>query len=265
MIDFFFSHFMGRALLAAIGMGCISAVMGCFLLWRRMAFFGDAMAHASVLGVALGFLFHIDIYFFIAFICLILASVMGILQQRSRIPIDTWLAAISYTSLALGIIVIAKTPGIQIDPEAILFGDILSVNLPDLIGIYLSVLAVWTFIIIGWQKLLLITLDEELAIASGISLLPMRLGFTVCLALVTAVGIKASGALLLPALMILPAATMARFARSPEEMVGGATVCSVISVLLGMTASYYYDTPSGPTIVVMAFLFFFFSFLLKKT
>ncbi len=264
MIDFFLYDFMGRALLAAIGMGCMSAVMGCFLLWRRMAFFGDAMAHAAVLGVALGTILQINTYLFIALICLMTAVIVGVLQQRSRIPVDTWLASISYTSLALGIIVIAKTTGIRIDPESILFGDILSVNRQDLIWIYAAVIIVWSFIILCWQKLLMLTLDEELALTSGISVSALRLGFTFCLAIVTAVGIKASGALLLPALMILPAAAMARFSKSPEMMVAGATVISLLSVALGIWASFTLDTPSGPTIVVTACGFFILSTLVPK-
>lgn len=264
MINFFLSDFMGRALLAAIGMGCISAVMGCFLLWRRMAFFGDAMAHAAVLGVALGTILQVNTYLFIALICLMTAVVVGILQQRSRIPVDTWLASISYTSLALGIIAITKTKGIRIDPEAILFGDILSVSRQDLIWIYGAVVIVWGFIILCWQKLLLLTLDEELALASGIPVAGLRLGFTFCLAIVTAVGIKASGALLLPALMILPAAAMARFSKSPEIMVAGATLISLTSVIVGILASFEFDTPSGPTIVVTACGFFIISSLRRQ-
>ncbi|WP_052045935.1 metal ABC transporter permease [Candidatus Paracaedibacter symbiosus] len=265
MVDFFLYDFMGRALLAAMGMGFISAVMGCFLVWRRMAFFGDAMAHAAVLGVALGVILEVNTYLFIAVICLMTAVIIGAAQQRSSIPIDTWLAAISYTSLALGIILIAKTKGIRIDPEAILFGDILSVSRQDLAWIYGVVVVVWGFILVRWQPLLLLTLDEELAVTAGVNVTSMRLAFTICLAIVTAVGIKASGALLLPALMILPAASMARFARSPEVMVAGATVISLLSVTLGILGSFHFDTPSGPTIIVTACGFFLLSSMLRRS
>lgn len=264
IIDFLFYDFMGRALLAAIGMGCISAVMGCFLLWRRMAFFGDAMAHAAVLGVALGTILSLNVYLFIAIICVITAVIVGLLQQRSPIPVDTWLAAISYTALALGIIAISKTKGIRIDAEAILFGDILSVSRQDLVWIYSAVILVWAFIIWRWQELMLLTLDEELALTAGVSVSGLRLAFTFCLAIVTAVGIKASGALLLPALMILPAAAMARFARSPEMMVLGATAISLLSVVLGILGSFQLDTPSGPTIVVAACGFFVVSAVVRR-
>lgn len=264
MIDFFLYDFMGRALLAAIGMGSISAVMGCFLIWRRMAFFGDAMAHTAVLGVALGIILGLNTYVFIAIICLIAALIVGAAQQRSLIPVDTWLATISYTSLALGIIIIAKTKGIRIDPEAILFGDILSVSRVDLAWIYGTVIVVWSFILLAWQPLLLLTLDEELALTAGIPINAMRLAFTLCLALVTAVGIKASGALLLPALMILPAASTSRFARSPEGMALGATALCLISVTSGLLASFYLDTPSGPTIIVTACIFFLASSALQN-
>lgn len=264
MIDFFFYDFMGRALLAAVGMGCISSVMGCFLLWRRMAFFGDAMAHAAVLGVALGTILSLNVYLFIAIICVVAAVIVGLLQQRSRIPVDTWLAAISYTALALGIIVISKTKGIRIDPEAILFGDILSVSRQDLAWIYSAVVLVWGVIILRWQELMMLTLDEELALTAGVPVSALRLTFTFCLAVVTAVGIKASGALLLPALMILPAAAMARFARSPEVMVLGATAISLLSSALGILGSFHFDTPSGPTIVIIACGFFILSAVLRR-
>lgn len=264
MIDFLFYDFMGRALLSAIGMGCISAVMGCFLLWRRMAFFGDAMAHAAVLGVALGTILNFNVYLFISLICVITALIVGMLQQRSRIPADTWLAAISYTALALGIIVISKSRGIRIDPEAILFGDILSVSRQDLVWIYSVVILVWGFIIYRWQELMVLTLDEELALTAGVPVSSLRFAFTFCLAIVMAVGIKASGALLLPALMILPAAAMARFAKSPEMMVAGATVISLLSVILGILGSFQLDMPSGPTIVVIACVFFVFSTVLRR-
>lgn len=264
MIDFLLYDFMGRALLAAIGMGSISAVMGCFLLWRRMAFFGDAMAHAAVLGVALGTILNLNVYLFIAIICVITAVIVGLLQHRSRLPVDTWLAAISYTALALGIIVIAKAKGIRIEPEAILFGDILSVSRYDLVWIYSVVALVWGFIICRWQTLMMLTLDEELALTAGVPVSGLRFALIFCLAIVMAVGIKASGALLLPALMILPAAAMARFAKSPEMMAVGATMISLLSVVLGILVSFQFDMPAGPTIVVISCLFFVSSVAIAK-
>lgn len=227
-----------------------------------MAFFGDAMAHAAVLGVALSVILNINIYLFISFICMVTALIIGFLQQRSRVPPDTWLAAISYTALALGIIIISKSPNLRIDPEAILFGDILSISWQDLIWIYCVVLFVWGVILYRWQELIILTLDEELALISGIPVNTLRFTFTLCLAIVIAVGIKTSGALLLPALMILPAASLVRFAKSPETMVAGATVLSLISMILGIFGSFSLDLPCGPTIVVTACLFFILSTLI---
>lgn len=264
MIDYFFHDFMGRALLAGVGLGSISALVGCFLLWRRMAFFGDAMGHAAVLGVALGTLLNLNVYLFIILVCVLVAVTIGVARQRSVISVDTWLASISYTSLALGMIILSKSVSIQIEPESILFGDILGVDRIDILWIYIVALIVWGGAIGRWQKVLLLTLDEELAHTSGVSVTSMRLGFTLCVAIVTAVGLKTAGALLLPALMILPAASVSRYSQSPEIMVAAATVVSLLSVVIGIWGSFYYDIPSGPSIVMVAFGFFILSFLGKR-
>jgi zinc transport system permease protein len=260
MIDLFFNALVSKALVAGFGLALTTGPLGCFLVWRRMAFFGDALGHSSLLGVALGILLHIDINIGILAICLLCAAILSKTHSRQHLSADAWLNIISYSALALGTLALSIS-GSNADLESYLFGDILTLRAQDLYWIYGCAFLVGVFFYWKWRELLLVTLDEELAQTSGVSVGLVRAAFMVILALTVAIALKAVGALLMPALLIMPAATAGRFARSPEQMALAAMGVAFLGVSTGLVAAISFNTPSGPTIVVCSLLLFLGSML----
>lgn len=250
MIELLQQEFIQRAVLAGVGLSIPMGILGCFMLWRRMAFFSDAMGHAAILGVVLGVILHIQAQVGVIVISLLAALILSRHRLSSRFPLDTWLGAVSYGGLALGLCLIGLYPALRINPESVLFGEILSTTRTDLIWVLavagITPLLFWLI----WRPLLLVTLDEDLAATDGIPVQRIQLIFLTAIALVTAVGLKITGALLLPALMVFPAATASCFARSPESMVGFSCLIAMMSFLAGAALSFSLDLATGPTIVV---------------
>ena len=262
MIDLFLNDLVCKAILAGFGLALTTGPLGCFLVWRRMAFFGDALAHSSLLGIALGILLHIDMNIGIMGVCLFCALILGKTHSRQHLSTDAWLGIISYSALALGMLALSKS-GTNADLESYMFGDILTLRWWDLYWIYGCALLVSGFFFWKWRQLLLITLDEELAQTAGVSVGLIRAAFMVVLALTVAVALKAVGALLMPALMIFPAATAGRFARSPEQMAIMAMGFAFLGVSSGLLAAIVFNTPSGATIVATSLVFFLVSLVSK--
>jgi zinc transport system permease protein len=262
MIDLFFNELVCKAVLAGFGLALTTGPLGCFLVWRRMAFFGDALAHSSLLGIALGILLHVDMNIGIIGVCLLCALILAKTHSRQHLSSDAWLGIISYSALALGVLALSKS-GANADLESYLFGDILTLRWRDLYWIYGCAFLVCSFFFWKWRQLLLITLDEELAQTAGVSVGLVRAAFMVILALTVAIALKAVGALLMPALMIIPAATAGRFARSPEQMALMAMGFAFLGVSSGLLAAIFFNTPSGATIVATSLLFFLGSLVSK--
>ena len=244
-----------QALLAGIGLALSPGPLGCFLLWRRMAFLGDALAHAALLGIALGMALNLDMNMGILAVCLGCAAILATVQSRQNLAPDAWLGIVSYSALALGILALSKS-GSSLDPESYLFGDILLLTRSDLYWIYGCVILVGAFFLWKWRDLLLVTLDEELAQTAGVSVGFVRAAFMLILALTVAIALKAVGALLVPALLIMPAATAGRFARSPEQMVMMAIGIAMLAISIGLIVSIFLNTPSGATIVAACLVLF---------
>jgi len=262
MIDLFFNTLVCKALLAGFGLSLTTGSLGCFLIWRRMAFFGDALAHSSLLGIALGILLHMDMNVGIVAICLLCAAILTKTTSHQHLSADVWLNIISYSALALGFLALSKS-GSNADLESYLFGDILTLRVQDLYWIYGCSALVGLFFYWKWRELLLITLDEELAKTAGVSVGLVRATFMVTLAFTVAIALKAVGALLMPALLIMPAATASRFARSPEQMALIATGTAFLGVSIGLVAAISFNTPSGATIVVSCLTLFLGSMLFR--
>lgn len=263
MIDLFLNTLVCKALLAGFGLALTTGPLGCFLVWRRMAFFGDALAHSSLLGIALGILLHIDMNIGIVAVCLLCAAILAKTHSRQQLSADAWLGIISYSALALGVLALSKS-GSNADLESYLFGDILTLTLQDLYWIYGCSCLVGAFFLWKWRDLLLLTLDEELAKTAGVSVGLVRAMFMVILALTVAIALKAVGALLMPALLIMPAATAGRFARSPEHMALIAIGAAFLGISLGLLAAISFNTPSGATIVVSCLVLFLASVLSSR-
>jgi zinc transport system permease protein len=256
-----FDDFMVRAALAGIGLAFASAPLGCFVVWRRMAYFGDATAHAAILGVALSLAFSMSIFVGTVFIALLMALVVSVLSEKGY-AMDTLLGVLAHSALAFGLVAVSFLSGIRIDLMAYLFGDILAVSRGDLSVIWGGAALVVSLIVWRWSGLLTSTLNADLAYANGINPKREQLVLTIALAITVAVAIKVVGVLLIAAMLIIPAAAARPMSRTPEGMAIAAGLIGMLSTIIGLQAAYVLDTPAGPSIVcVTAITFIFTSFL----
>ena len=254
--------FLIRAAIAGLAVVCATGPLGCFVVWRRMAYFGDATAHAAILGVALALAFNLSIFAGTLGVALLMAMTVSALAGRGW-AMDTTLGVLAHSALAFGLVAVSFLPAVRVDLTAFLFGDILAVSRADLAVIVPGAALVAGMLVWRWQGLLTATLSEDLAQASGIDPGRERLVLTLCLALVVAVALKVVGALLIAALLIIPAAAARGIARSPEGMALGAVGVGAVAVLGGLGASLHYDTPAGPSVVAVAAVAFALSLLLS--
>jgi len=252
MLDDFFV----RAVIAGIGIAVIAAPLGCFIVWRRLAYFGDTMAHSALLGVVFALLLDIHVVLGVFAVSLAVAVVLVMLQNRRALPTDSLLGILSHSTLAMGLVLISLVPTLRIDLMGYLFGDILAVTRLDIAVIYGGGLLVLLALIKIWRPLLAATVNEELAAAEGLAPERTRAVFMILVAAVIAIAMKIIGILLMTSLLIIPAAAARRFAGSPERMAVFAAVAGGLAVLGGMSASLQFDTPSGPSIVVAALVIF---------
>ncbi|WP_319519588.1 metal ABC transporter permease [uncultured Martelella sp.] len=252
MLDDFFT----RALIAGIGVALTAGPLGCFIIWRKMAYFGDTMAHSALLGVALSLLFTVNLTLSV-FVVATAVSVMLILLERHRaLSTDSLLGILAHSTLAVGLVIVSFLTWVRVDLISFLFGDILSVTRTDIAIVWLGGLVVVGVIAALWRPLLAATVSPEIAQAEGMRPETSRFIFMLLMALVIAIAMKIVGIMLITSLLIVPAATARRFARTPEAMAVIASLIGAVSVVLGLYASLYYDTPSGPSIVVAAMLLF---------
>jgi zinc transport system permease protein len=253
--------FLFRALLAGAGVALIAGPLGCFIVWRRMAYFGDTMAHSALLGVALSVLFDVNITLGVFVVATFGALALIIMQRRAPLSSDALLGILSHSMLALGIVIVAMMTWLRIDLMAFLFGDILAVSWTDIVVVYAGGTLVLALLIYIWRPLLAGTVSSELAAAEGLHPERARIIFMLLMAAVIAIAMKIVGILLITSLLIIPAAAARRFAPSPEMMAVLAAIIGVIAVCVGLFGSLTWDTPSGPSIVVAAAVIFLLSLL----
>ena len=254
--------FMVRATLAGIGVALAAAPLGCFVVWRRMAYFGEATAHAALLGVSLSLMFEFSVFLGAIFVSLLMASLVTLTQGRSLF-LDTLLGVVGHMSLATGLVVVSFISGVRIELMAYLIGDILSVSKSDLLLIWIGLVIVFVLLFWRWSALLLCTLNEDLAASSGLNPRTESYALTIGLAVVVAVGIKVVGVLLIISMLIIPAASARSLVSTPEKMAVFASLIGVLSAVLGLNASYVFDTPTGPTIVCVASIIFIITLVLS--
>lgn len=248
--------FIIRAAVAGIGVTLIAGPLGCFVVWRRMSYFGDTLAHAGLTGVALGLVIGTSPTVGIVFTGVAIGLLLLALQRQRRVPTDALLGILSHSALAIGLIAISFLETVRVDLMGYLFGDILAVTVLDIIWIYGGAAVLLSILSFVWKPLIAVTVDEDLAVAEGVNGIRTQLIFTLLIALTVALAMKIVGVLLVTALLIIPAAAARRFARTPESMAIGAAVIGAIAVLAGLFASLQWDTPSGPSVVAAAaFLF----------
>jgi zinc transport system permease protein len=244
-------EFMQRAALAGIGVATAAAVLGSFVLWRRMAYFGDATAHAALLGVAVALGLSVSVFGGVLAVALGMALILSAADGH-RLGRDALLGVLSHSALAFGLVAVSVLPGARINIESYLFGDILAVTWGDVAAIWAGSAAVIALIAWRWSRLITATVSPELAWSEGIDPRREALWLTLALAAVVAVAIKVVGALLITAMLILPAAAARALARTPEAMAVLAAGFGSLSVVLGLVASWQFDTPAGPSIVCAA-------------
>ena len=250
-----FDDFLVRAALAGVGLSLATGPLGSFVIWRRMAYFGDATAHAAILGVALALAMQLPVGVGTLIVALAMAAAVSSLAAKGW-AMDTTLGVLAHGALAFGLVAISYVPGVRADLSSYLFGDILAVTKSDLGFIWVGAGLVTALLAWRWQALLTTTLSEDLAYASGLRPDRERLILTLALALVVAVALKVVGALLIAAMLIIPAAAARALARTPESMALLATVIGAIACLAGLQLSLWQDTPAGPSIVTAATVIF---------
>jgi zinc transport system permease protein len=248
--------FVLRAVLAGLGVAAVAGPLGSFVVWRRMAYFGDTLSHSALLGVALGFLLGVNLNLAVVVLCLLLSLLLVALQQQRRLAGDTLLGIMAHSALSLGLVALTFLETVRVDLMGYLFGDILSVTQGDLAWIYGGGAVVLAATIALWRPLLSITVHEDLAQVDGVNVPATRLLFMLLVALVIAVAMKVVGILLITSLLILPAAAARRFARTPEAMAALAALAGALAVVGGVGASLRWDLPTGPAIVLTASLLF---------
>jgi len=248
MLDDFFV----RALLAGVGVALVAGPLGCFIVWRRLAYFGDTLSHSALLGVVLAFLLQINITLAVFGVCAAVALSVLALQRNASLSSDSLLGMLAHSSLALGLVALAFMSSVRVDLMGFLFGDILAVSRLDLAVIYIGggiVIAVLFFV---WRALFAATVNYDLAEAEGLRPDRANIVFMLLMAIVIAISMKIVGVLLITALLIIPAATARQLARGPEQMAVIAAILGIIAVVAGLFGSLEWDTPSGPSIVVAA-------------
>ncbi|UFH49422.1 zinc ABC transporter permease subunit ZnuB [Pseudomonas sp. KNUC1026] len=258
------ADFLLYALLAGLSLAVVAGPLGSFVVWRRMAYFGDTLSHAALLGVALGLALDVSPALAVTAGCLLLAVILVSLQRRQPLASDTLLGILAPSTLSLGLVVLSFMRDVRIDLMAYLFGDLLAISPSDLYWIVGGSLVVLALLGLLWRPLLAITVHEELARVEGLPVASLRLGLMLLIAIVIAVAMKIVGVLLITSLLIIPAAAAQRHARSPEQMALGASVLGVLAVCAGLSLSWFKDTPAGPSIVVSAALLFLLSFALPR-
>jgi zinc transport system permease protein len=257
MLDGFFT----RALIAGIGLALTVGPLGCFIVWRRMAYFGDTMAHSALLGVALAFLFQINLMAGVFLVASLVSIALLLLQRRGALSTDALLGILSHSTLALGLVMVAFMSWVRVDLMGFLFGDILAVSRTDIAFVYGGGAIILGLMAWLWKPLLAATVNEELAEAEGMAPERSRFVFMLLMALVIAIAMKIVGILLITSLLIIPAATARRFSSTPERMALFASLIGVVAVVGGLYGSLHFDTPSGPSIVVAALVLFLLSLL----
>ena len=249
-------EFLLLALLSGLAVALVAGPLGCFVVWRRMAYFGDTLAHSALLGVSFGWLLSINLNLAVTCGCLLLAMLLVVAQQKRILANDTLLGILSHATLALGLVLASTQTNARLDISAYLFGDLLAVSRTDTLTIGALSILVLSALVYLWKPLLAITVDEDLAKVEGVPVFWVRTALMLLMALVIAIAMKVVGVLLITALLIIPAAAARKLSKNPEQMAITASGLGMIAIAGGLGASFIWDFPAGPSIVLCAALLF---------
>ena len=261
-----FDDFFIRALVAGIGIAFVTGPLGCFVVWRRLSYFGDTLAHSALLGVTMAYTLDLNIAISVFLISSIIALLLIQLQKRTNLPGDALLGLLAHSSLAVGLVVIGFLTFIRFDIMGLLFGDILAVNTDDLFVIWTGGALILIVLKLIWKSLLASTVNYELAEAEGLNPDRAKAIFTILMAAVIAISIKMVGLLLITGMLIIPAAMARNISDSPQKMVLYSIIGGLLSVILGLYSSLEFNTSSGPSIIAAALILFILSlFKIKQS
>ena len=259
-----FDDFFIRALIAGVGIALVTGPLGCFIIWRRLSFFGDTLAHAALLGVTMAVFFEINIAFSVFLISSVVALILLKLQQTTKLPGDALLGLLAHSSLAVGLVVIGFLTSIRFDVMGLLFGDILAVNQYDLLLIWIGGALILLILKFIWRPLFASTVNYELAEAEGMKPDKFNAIFTILTAALIAISIKIVGLLLITGMLIIPAAAARNVSNNPKKMVIFSVIFGLISVLAGLFTSLKINSASGPSIITATLLLFIISLIKFK-
>lgn len=259
MIDFIV-----RALIAGLCIAAVAGPLGSFVVWRRMSYFGDTLAHSALLGIALGILMDINMQIAVVASSLLFAGLLIILQRRKTLSTDTLLGILAHATLAFGLLILSLSQLVQINLMGYLFGDLLTIALVDLYWIAGCSALLGILLYLFWNPLLSITVHEDIAQVEGVAVNRLHVLMVMMVALLIAVSMKIVGVLLITSLLIIPPAAARRLARSPEQMALGASIIGCLSVCSGLLLSFMLDTPAGPSIVASGCVFFLLIYLMPS-
>jgi len=259
-----FDDFFIRALVAGLGVALVTGPLGCFIIWRRLSFFGDTLAHSALLGVTLAFSFDINIAFSVFIISSAIALILLKLQKTTNLPGDALLGLLAHSSLAVGLVVIGFLSFIRFDIMGLLFGDILAVTENDLIIIWVGGAIILFVLKLIWKPLFASTVNYELAEAEGMKPERVNAIFTILMAAIIAISIKMVGLLLITGMLIIPAAMARNISNNPKQMVLFSIIGGLLSVVMGLFGSLQINTPSGPSIITAGLILFILSLIKIK-
>ena len=260
-----FDDFIVRAFAAGIGLAFITGPLGCFIVWRRLSYFGNTIAHAALLGVVIAYALDFNIIIAVFVVSCLLALSLLFLQRRTNLPDDALLGLLAHSVLAIGLVLLGILSFIRIDLMGLLFGDILSVNVTDLLFVWIGGGIVLIVLILIWRPLFAGTVNLDLAKAEGLNPDLANAIFTLLIASVIAISIKIVGILLITGLLIIPASASRNLSSTPIQMVIISSIIGVASVVLGIQTSMIWNTPTGPTILTITLGIFILTLLpLKK-
>ena len=261
-----FDDFFIRALVAGLGVAFVTGPLGCFVVWRRLSYFGDTLAHSALLGVTIAFSLELNIALSVFIISSLIALILIQLQKKTNLPGDALLGLLAHSSLAVGLVVIGFLTFIRFDIMGLLFGDILAVTINDLYIIWIGGALILITLRIIWKSLFASTVNYELAEAEGLNPDRAKAVFTILMAAIIAISIKMVGLLLITGMLIIPAAMARNISTSPQGMVIYSIVGGLLSVIIGLFSSLEFNTPSGPSIIAASLLLFILSlFNIKQT
>lgn len=251
--------FIVRGLIAAILTGVACAVLSAFVVWRGMAFVGDAIAHAILPGIVVAFIAGFSLFLGALGMALIVALGIGWLTRRGEMKEDTAIGVVFTGFFALGILLLSAVTSYQ-DLTHILLGDILGVGRSDLLIMGIIMVLVVAGVIAFYKELLVTSFDPSHSIAIGLSPELVRYGLLILIALVVVSAIQVVGVVLVLALLITPAAAASQIAKRLPAIIGLGVAFSIISALVGFYASYYANVASGAAIVLTLTVIFLITF-----